>query len=344
MTTRYSATSRMHTVGRIAGAISAGTVSALVGATVARWWMAGDQAAPTRPLNIREVAVPPVSVTTASGVRIHGIQTGFVAIKTAHHTLREPKALRLLSIIVDQHWTAVLPILTWLIEHPTGLIVVDTGEVAAAADVRTYMARDPANAWFFGRNLRLLTTPQEEIAAQLQTLGFAADEVGTVVMTHLHEDHTAGLGFFPQAKIVIARAEYEGHQQQPLGAVPSLWPQPFAPHLIDYDGPGLDPFPATYALTPDADVLVVPTPGHSYGHQSVIVRDGQTSYMLAGDLAFSEQQLRARGLQGICQDVDASRQTLERVWRYVQQTPTVFLPTHDPNSLARLAKRQIVQV
>jgi hypothetical protein len=46
------------------------------------------------------------------------IQTGFVAIKTAHARLQGCAPLRLLSIIADPRWTALLPILAWVIEHP----------------------------------------------------------------------------------------------------------------------------------------------------------------------------------------------------------------------------------
>ncbi len=293
-------------------------------------------ARPTRDGALGDIAAPPVSVITRSGVRIHGIQTGVLAIKRAHARLRRPAALRLLSIVLDPTWTPLLPILTWVIEHHEGLFVIDTGERAAASDIDSYMAADPANRWFFKRNLPLFVTPSEELAAQMRRLGLPPEAVRTVVLTHLHGDHAGGLDFFPQAEFLVARAEYEGHLRQPLGAVRSLWPDGWSPQLIEHSGPALGPFPATHALTRAGDLLLIPTPGHSYGHQSALLLDGERSYLFAGDLAFSEAQLRAQGLQGIAQDLGQARTTLERTWRFAQSTTTVFLPSHDPHALQRL--------
>lgn len=293
-------------------------------------------ARPKRSLTPGEVAAGPVTTTTRSGVRIHGIQTGVLAIKRAHARLRHPAALRLLSIVLDPTWTPLLPILTWVIEHPEGLFVIDTGERAAASDIDSYMAADPANRWFFKRNLPMFVTPAEELAAQMRGLGLPREAVQTVVLTHLHGDHAGGLGFFPNAEFLVGRAEYEGHLRQPMGAVRSLWPAGWAPRLVEYDGPGLGPFRATLPLTRTGDLMLLPTPGHSYGHQSVLLIDGERSYLFAGDLAFSEAQLRGRGLQGIAQDLGQARATLERTWHYVRGTPTVFLPSHDPQALRRL--------
>jgi hypothetical protein len=67
-------------------------------------------------------------------MRIHALQTGTVAVKS-----RQPRGvgsgwMRLARTFVDKQWTEPLPVLAWLIEHPDGLIVVDTGETARTAE------------------------------------------------------------------------------------------------------------------------------------------------------------------------------------------------------------------
>jgi hypothetical protein len=64
---------------------------------------------------------PPISITTASGMRIHGLQTGWIAIKQNHYQLTGPEALRIASILGDTRWTQPLPMLSWVIEHPEGI-------------------------------------------------------------------------------------------------------------------------------------------------------------------------------------------------------------------------------
>ncbi len=342
MTARTTSPDKAPVSGRIARRtllklVAAGALGAGVGSWATSFWLAGALNRPARPTPPQSVAAPPVTVTTRSGIRIHGVQTGNVAIKTAHERLRGPDALRLLSIIQDGRWTPLLPILTWVIEHPEGLIVIDTGELAAASEIASYMADDPANRWFYERNLALFVTPAEELAAQLRGLNLDPEQVRTVVMTHLHGDHAGGLGFFPNATFLVARAEYEGQLRQPFGAVASLWPAGWSPQLVDYEGPAVGPFAASQALTRAGDVVLVPTPGHSYGHQSVVLTDRDRSYFFAGDLAFNEAALLRQELQGIAYDLGAARTTLAQVLRYVRETPTVFLPTHDPLSLQRLS-------
>jgi hypothetical protein len=66
-------------------------------------------------------------------MRIHAIQTGTVTVKARQREGNGPGPLRLINTLRDDRWTDPLPILAWVIEHPEGLIVVDTGETARAA-------------------------------------------------------------------------------------------------------------------------------------------------------------------------------------------------------------------
>lgn len=53
----------------------------------------------------------------------------------------------------------------WLIEHPKGMILIDTGERAAVTDVEDYLRCDPSLAWFVRRNFHLRVHPDEEVTA-----------------------------------------------------------------------------------------------------------------------------------------------------------------------------------
>ena len=99
----------------------------------------GRRSASALAREISELApTSPASITTASGLRVHGIQTGWITIKTNHYRLRGPESLRFPSIVADTSWTEPKPMLSWLIEHPEGLIMIDTGERAGARDLGTY--------------------------------------------------------------------------------------------------------------------------------------------------------------------------------------------------------------
>ena len=67
-------------------------------------------------------------------MRIHVIQTGTVAIKQRQIHGVGHGFQRRLNTLLDSHWTEPLPIYVWVIEHPEGAIVVDTGETARVAE------------------------------------------------------------------------------------------------------------------------------------------------------------------------------------------------------------------
>ena len=277
-------------------------------------------------------------------LRIHALQTGTVAVKTAHKKLRGLAATRWASILLDPSYTEPLPILTWAVEHPEGVILIDTGESAAATRPK-HFACDPAYSFLMRVGLlKLAVSPEEEVGPQLRARGIEPGDVRRVVLTHLHLDHADGLAFFPNAEFIVSRREFEGQRRQPRGALACRWPGWFAPRLIDYRPEPLGPFEFSLPLTEDGDVSLVPTPGHSHGHQSVILRHGGLSHFFAGDASFDEQQMLRSEVAGICHDVGEARRSLGLIRRYASVAPTVYLPSHDPASEARLARGTTVMV
>lgn len=279
-----------------------------------------------------EPQVAPVSVTTRSGHRIHAIQTGFVAVKEAHRRLRGPAALRFATIFFWPRWTEWLPILAWVIEHPEGVIVVDAGEASRAATDPAFFGCDPANAWIYKRILRFRVTPADEIGWQLRHLGIAPEDVRWVVLTHLHSDHADGIHTFPGAHFIVPRADYP----RSVGAVPCLWPDWFRPRFPNFQRYPHYGFDRTHRLTVAGDVLLVPTPGHSPGHQSLIVVDDDVDWFIAGDASFDAAQMQREEVAGICANVGAARNTLRTIKSHLRQRRSVYLPSHDPGSAARL--------
>jgi glyoxylase-like metal-dependent hydrolase (beta-lactamase superfamily II) len=137
-------------------------------------------------------------------MKIRGIQTGTVAVTSAWREGVGHGKGRLLHTIVDREWTEPLPIYAFAIEHPEGVIVVDTGEDARASQ-RSYFAR-----WHPGlRAFREWVKPEQEIGPQLKRLGIQSGDVRWVVMTHLHTDHAGSLHHFPDNEILVTRTELE---------------------------------------------------------------------------------------------------------------------------------------
>ncbi len=271
-------------------------------------------------------------------MRIHAIQTGTVAIKTRQVSGRGRGALRPYITLLDPTWTEPLPIYAWVIEHPEGLIVVDTGETARVAEPGYFPWWHP----YYNLGLREWVRPEEEIGPQLRALGFAPADVRWVLLTHFHTDHAGGLSHFPTSEILVSRTEYQaasGFRGQLRGYLPQHWPTWFAPRLIDFVSQPLGPFPNSYPLTRAGDVHLVPTPGHTPGHYSVIVQEEEHALFFAGDTSYTQHLLLEQVVDGVTRDVALYQQTSQRIRTYLQSVPTFYLPSHDPESAHRLATR-----
>lgn len=95
------------------------------------------------------------------------------------------------------------------------------------------------------------------------------------------------------------------------------------------------------ALTKRGDVLVVPTPGHTPDHASVVVL-GEPSYFLAGDTSYN-QRLMLRGVvDGVSPDPRVAAETLRRIRSLAAERPLVYLPSHDPESARRLVESTVI--
>ena len=272
-------------------------------------------------------------------MRIHAIQTGTVAVKASQADGGGHRRRSFARLFADRRWTDPLPILAWLIEHPEGLIVVDTGETARTAEPGYFTPWQP----YFRLGLREWVRPDEEIGPQLRRLGFAPDDVRWVVITHFHTDHAGGLAHFPDNEIVTSRRAFQearGLLGKARGFLPQHWPTGFAPTLVDFASAAFGPFPASTSLTEAGDVHLLPTPGHTGGHLSVVVEDDETLVFLAGDASYTQRLMLDGRADGVAPKPSQSIQTLTRIQRLVAERPTVYLPSHDPQSVARLTARQ----
>jgi N-acyl homoserine lactone hydrolase len=275
-------------------------------------------------------------------VKIHAIQTGTVAVTAAWREGVGHGRRRLIHAIADRDWTEPLPIYAFAIEHPEGVIVVDTGEDARASR-RGYFAR-----WHPGiRAFREWVEPEQEIGPQLERLGIARSDIRWVVMTHLHTDHAGGLHHFPDNEILVTRTELEfasGLRGRARGYVANNhWPAWFSPTAIELQPEPFGPFPQSMRLTEAGDVTIVPLPGHTPGQIGVLVDSGDHTVFLAGDSSYT-QDLMLRGMpDGVGSDEAAELLTHERIRAFSAENPTVYLVAHDPETGARLADRRLVQ-
>lgn len=288
-----------------------------------------------------ETTTPTAAPSAASGITIHPIRTGSVRVRTNQIEGRGKGPLRLLRTFTGVVWSDWLPIYAWAIDHPEGVIVVDTGESARAAEPGYFPAWHP----YYHHGVQFRIRPEEEIGPQMENLWLDPNRVRRVVMTHLHTDHAGGLSHFPQSEILIEPREYalaSGLRGRIRGYMSNHYPRWLHPSFIEFLPQPVGPFERSRRLTAAGDVIIVPTPGHTTGHVSVIVRTDGMTYFLAGDTSYTEALMVAGKVDGVAPDEAAARDTLARIRELARQEPLVYLPSHDPASLDRLHAKQPV--
>ena len=258
-------------------------------------------------------------------MKIDAIQTGTVRVK---HSFLFPRGglRRQLDLFVPGKWSEPLPILCWAIEHEGVLRLIDSGETHAARNVPF---------------AHMEVTAAQELPAAMSAAGLRLDDVWEVVLTHAHGDHIDGLAHVRgrvlcnETELHYAAAPFPRVMRrvlrQPLP--PGFAPEPFA-----LDGGPFGAFARSRALSADGRIVAVDTAGHTPGHVSVIcIDDAGRHVMLAGDATDSLEQLHALRADAIAPDPKVHVATMRTILAHCAQRPTVYLPSHDPDSPARLA-------
>ncbi len=258
-------------------------------------------------------------------MRIHVIRTGSVRVK---RSFLFPRAglRRQLSLFLPDQWSEPLPILCWAIEHEDRLLLVDTGESSKVRDIPF---------------ARFDVSVEQELPGALAAAGLSVGDVSEVILTHHHGDHVDGLPhvrapvWIHSEELAFARSPFSAVMRrvlrQPL-------PSGFSPQAFDLDGAPFGAFQGSRSFTADGRIVAVPTPGHTPGHVSVVCIDDEGRHvMLAGDVTDTLEQLQARRADAIGPDPAVHVATLQRIGRHCAEHPTVFLPSHDPESEQRLA-------
>jgi N-acyl homoserine lactone hydrolase len=275
-------------------------------------------------------------------MKVHAIRTGLVQVRQAQRESKGKGPARIVNMLFDKEWTEWLPIYAWAIEHDEGVIVVDTGETSRVHQKGYFPGWHP----FYRGAARFSVHPGEEIGPQLRELGIAPRDVRDVVLTHLHTDHAGGLAHLTNARSWVSEQEFDrasGLGGRIQGYLPHRWPRWWQPTFIRFDHGAFGPFENSMSLTRQGDVVILPTPGHTPHHVSVVVCTSPALF-LAGDTSYSQQLLISGKVDGVSPDEEVARQTLSRIIALSQERPLVYLPSHDPDGQNRLLNHSVLKV
>jgi N-acyl homoserine lactone hydrolase len=211
-----------------------------------------------------------------------------------------------------------LPIPAYLIEHPKGTALFDTG-------IHRDCQHDRAGR--LGERLTKLFDfdyhPGEDIAARLEAIGRDPAKIDLVVNSHFHFDHCGGNALIPNATLLVQRREWDAGMDPDQAAKSGFDPR-------DFDlGHKLRLVDGEHDVFGDGSVVCVPTHGHTPGHQSLKLRLESGEIVLAADSCYFCRTLRERRLPRFAHDKEMMRATLDRLAALEAAGARIFFG-HDP--------------
>ena len=240
-------------------------------------------------------AAPPISA-------IHTLSFGQAEQHWEHrHGSRLPA---LLWALFGRRWVP-LPILSFVIAHRDGPVLFDAGLdpriVSDPGYIRQWIGR-----FLLKRLFRLAIGAEHRLDRQLAALGIGAEEVRLAAFSHLHFDHVGGIAHIPQAELIASAAEWAVLQgphperewilREHIEIPGARWrPVAFAPSA----DPLFEGFAGVHDLAGDGSMILLPTPGHTPGSLSMLIRrEGWAPILLIGDLAYEAALLERDQVAG----------------------------------------------
>jgi glyoxylase-like metal-dependent hydrolase (beta-lactamase superfamily II) len=209
-----------------------------------------------------------------------------------------------------------IPLLMFLIEHPKGLVLFDTG-------VDINRNEDPI----------LEVLEDQRIDRQLRRLGYGPEDVRYVILSHLHLDHVGGMPLFPGATFIVRREELRA----------AWWPDAYergydfdlllrTRHLKYLQPRAQEPFD----VFGDGSLVCIDTKGHTEGHQSLVVTlPNSGTIVLAGDAAQVSENFTDRVPPGVGWSSQHAVESIEKL-QHLQTQGALVILGHEPSSLSML--------
>jgi len=213
----------------------------------------------------------------------------------------------------------------YLIRHARGLMLWDTGNPDRLAALPNGLTAPNGIITAFMR---------KPLAESLREIGVAPGEIQHFAMSHSHGDHSGNANLFAASTLYMQGAEYDavfGPEPQKYNFIAANFEKLRGAKTVKLDG--------DYDVFGDGSVVIKPTPGHTPGHQSLLVRLPKTGpVLLSGDMVHLRYSWNNRVVPSFNFDVAQSGRTIDEMKAYVEKTGAKLWINHDREQSASIPK------
>ena len=259
-------------------------------------------------------------------IKVHVFHTGAVKVDQAI-PLHENNPLAVTGLFRGEDKKMILPVSCYLIEHPKGNILIDTGWDTKYASIRPMEKMGMVD-----KISGPIISKDEGVDSKLKNCGLQDIDMKAVYLSHMDFDHTSGLRLVIHAKgFYAAREEMADAKKLKLRYV-DTWTNIVMIEPFDYVPTGIGPVGRSYDVFQDGSVLLINTPGHSHGHFSVKITGEEKYMILADDAAYLQASFEGRRIPGFTVDNAQAEKSL--AWLIAcREDPNCIevLANHDPS-------------
>jgi len=213
----------------------------------------------------------------------------------------------------------------YLIKHAQGLMLWDSGNADRLAAMPKGLT-NPAGT--------ITAFMKKPLAESLKEIGVAPADIKHFAMSHGHGDHSGNANLFTASTLYIQRAEYAavfGSEPQKFGFIPANFEKIRSNPAMIING--------DYDVFGDGSVVIKPAPGHTPGHQVLLVRLPKTGpVLLSGDMVHLQYSWNYRVVPSFNFDVQQSMQTIDSMKAFAAQSGAQLWINHDLEQHAKIPK------
>lgn len=257
--------------------------------------------------------LPLFAETNSSKIRLYTLNCGYINVHDAYHFS---------DTAFYGHQSLYLSNPCFLIKHPKGWLLWDLG-----------LGDQYFKHQFEDKKHDATLIVPISIKSQLKELDLMPSDIQYVALSHTHFDHTGNANLFPQATWLIQRTEYQALQQTPLPPAtdPSIVPILRTVHKILVNG--------DYDVFGDDTVIILRTPGHTVGHQSLQIKLNHTGVIiLSGDLYHTKRAYHYKQMPSFNANRADTLASMERVDDILKNTKATLIIQHDMKDFSVLPK------
>jgi len=251
----------------------------------------------------------------SNDVKVYAFKTGILKTQT-QRILKDTRV----GVPMD------IPVPFFLIRHGASWVAFDTGNNAAVAK------DDPVKYWGAAvvKAYTPVMKPHEAFKIQIRKLGLRPKDIKCLILSHGHLDHAGGIEDFrgTNVPIYVQKKELEViNKSVASGKITAYIPADFK-YMNELN---IKPIEGTFDIFGDQTVVAFPTPGHTPGHQSLLVNPGTGKpWIFCADASYTLENMTARIAIGLYSDIQQVFENLD-IFQTMQFMGAEIIPQHDPN-------------